>query len=117
MAMLTGWPTRNEANMHWIHEAYASAGAIGCDVIFFGAAGNTGFSYDGLTGYPTWLRHGQWRRLARELIACPDPRPLWRRSASLALMPNLPISLRAAIDRLRGFRSEAHTSEFQSLMR
>lgn len=110
MAMLTGWPTRNEANMHWIHEAYASAGAMGCDVITFGAAGNAGFSYDGLTGYPTWLRQGQWPRLARELIASPDPRPLWRRTASLALMPNLPLPLRGAIDRLRGLRSSPFAS-------
>lgn len=110
MALLSGWPTRNEANMHWIHEAYAGAGAMGCDVIFFGAAGNTGFSYDGLTGYPTWLRHGQWPRLARELIASPDPRPLWRRVVSLALMPNLPLSLRGAIDRLRAVRSSPFAS-------
>lgn len=110
MALLSGWPVRNEANMHWIHEAYASAGAMGCDVLFFGAAGNTGFSYDGSTGYPTWLRHGQWLHLARELIACPDPRPLWRRAISLALMPNLSLSLRRSIDNIRGLKPSPFTS-------
>lgn len=110
MALLTGWPTRNEANMHWIHEAYASAGAMGCDVIFFGGAGNTGFSYDGLTGYPTWLRSGRWLRLARELAASPDQRTLWRRSVSLALMPNLPLSLRRKIDSMRGLKPSPFAS-------
>ncbi|MBA4164158.1 MAG: hypothetical protein C0510_05945 [Erythrobacter sp.] len=110
MAMLSGWPVRNESNMHWIHEAYAGAGAMGCDVLFFGGAGNTGLSYDGLTGYPTWLRRGQWLRLARELGASADPRPLWRRAISLALMPNLPLSLRRSIDNIRGLKPSPFTS-------
>jgi asparagine synthase (glutamine-hydrolysing) len=110
MHLLTSWPTRNEANMHWIHEAYARAGAMGCDAMFFGGAGNSGFSYDGLTGYPSWLRNGHWTRLARELTFSADKRPLWRRAISLALMPLMPIGLKRAIDRHRPYHPSPFTS-------
>ncbi|MEP5936801.1 MAG: asparagine synthase-related protein [Erythrobacter sp.] len=107
MHLLGSWPTRNESNMHWIHEIYAGAARMGSEVVVFGGAGNTGFSYDGQTGYPNWLRHGQWRRLASELSKVEDPRPLWRKAVSLAVMPILSPKLRRSLDHYRGGFSSA----------
>ena len=102
MHLLGSWPMRNESNMHWIHETYSLASQAGSGAILFGAAGNSGFSYDGLTGYGDWLRTGRWGLLANELSKADDPRPFWRKLVSLAMMPNISASVRKSIDELRG---------------
>ena len=102
MHLLGSWPMRNESNMHWIHEMYSRAAKSGAGAILFGAAGNCGFSYDGMTGYGEWLRKGRWGVLARELSMADDPRPFWRKAVSLAVMPNLPAAIRKTIDKSRG---------------
>ncbi len=106
MHVLGSWPMRNESNMHWIHGIYSAANNTNCDALVFGAAGNTGFSYDGATGYSTWLRTGQWGHLVRELKAAPDDRPLRRKAVSLSVMPLLPPKLRRTIAKMRGKYSD-----------
>jgi asparagine synthase (glutamine-hydrolysing) len=97
--LLSAWPPANEMNAHWGDACYARAAADGCDALFRGDMGNTGFSYDGLTGFPSWLARGQWLRLLSELRASDDPRPLWRRFASLAAWPHVPLGLKRWRDR------------------
>lgn len=105
LMLMAGWPMFNEMNAHWYHQALERAAADGADVVMTGDAGNVGFSYDGLTGFPTWLAQGNWRRLLKELRAYPgDERPLWRKLISRAVMPHLPQNLKWAIDRNRGWR-------------
>lgn len=106
--LLGSWPIHNESNTHWIHEAYRLAGNDGCDVMLSGASGNASFSFDGHTGYSTWLRHGRLVRLVKEVAAAPDHRSFARRLASLAIMPNLPADLRRWIHR----NSPYHPSPF-----
>lgn len=107
MFMLGAWPPYNEMNMHWIHAAHELAASQGCDAMFWGTLGNTGFSYDGLTGYPTWLRQGRWARLAREIARSDDPRPYWRKFISLAVMPHVPVRWRRKLDRSNPWRPSA----------
>ncbi|NVE95715.1 asparagine synthase-related protein [Altererythrobacter lutimaris] len=108
---LGGWPMRNESNLHWIHGSYEQAAGIGCDAMFAGAAGNATFSYDGLTGYPTWLREGDLGRLVVELRARrDDPRSLLRKFLALAVMPHLPASVRDTIQQRRGRDSDPFES-------
>lgn len=105
MMLLSAWPMFNEANAHWYHSALEQATADGVDVIMTGDAGNMGFSYDGLTGFPTWLAQGDWRRLVHELRAYSgDTRPLWRKLLSRAVMPHVPQRVKWAFDRRRGWR-------------
>ncbi len=99
---LTGWPSFNEMNMHWLHTLHRQAARDGNHVLMDGDFGDAAFSYDGLTGFPTWLRQGKWARLLRELRSFPDPRPLWRRALSLAVMPHVPHNWRRRIDEMRG---------------
>lgn len=95
---LTGsWPTHNEMTMHNMHALGERASEMGCDLILHGTYGNISFSYDGLTGYPTWLRTGQWARLIREIrVAQDDVRPFWRKLFSRAIWPHAPLAWRKA---------------------
>ena len=108
--LLGSWPMRNESNMHWIHEVYARAAQDGSQAVVFGAAGNAGFSYDGLTLYADWFLNGRWKRVIRELRKANDPRPLWRKAVSLAVLPNLPVAFRKALNRARGQSADAFGS-------
>ena len=105
MTLLSGWPSFNEMNMHWLHALHRQAAKDSSYVLLDGDFGDMAFSYDGLTGYPAWLRQGRWVRLLRELRASSDLRPLWRKFLSLAVMPHLPDAWRLSIDNLRGFAS------------
>jgi asparagine synthase (glutamine-hydrolysing) len=87
-------------NMHWIHDSLVRAASASCDVMLTGAAGNASFSYDGDTAFAAWLRQGRFLRLFGELGTIDLDRPFHRRLMSWALMPNLPLTLRARIARL-----------------
>lgn len=99
---LGGWPVHNQFVAYWGHESYRRAAARGCDALLTGGMGNPGFSYHGLTGFPTWLRTGRWRRLISEAAASPDPRPTWRKGAAMALRPYFPRAFRLWRDARRG---------------
>lgn len=105
--LVGGWPVFNEMNAHWSHASLEQAADLGCDLMLTGDLGNSGFSYDGLTGYPTWLREGQWFRLLREIGKSDDPRPFWRKLISLAVMPHVPVRWKRKIDRHRPWRPSA----------
>lgn len=102
--LVGGWPSYNEPNTHWVHEGLETAAGLGCDMMLIGDSGNIGFSYDGLTGYPMWLRSGQWARLLREVARSSDPRPYWRKLLSLSVMPHVPVRWKRRIDRNRSWR-------------
>lgn len=101
--LVTGWPMYNEAMSHWLHPALEQAAGDGVDLMMVGDAGNTGFSYDGLTGFATWLQQGRLIKAVREVRAYSDPRPFLRKFLSLAIMPHVPARVRAAIDRHRAW--------------
>lgn len=98
-ALLGSWPTSNEAPGQWTHEGLQRAAALGCNTVLSGGFGNMSFSYDGQTGYPTWLRQGRWLHLMRELRLVGDRRSLLRRFVARSLAPNLPPQLRDALER------------------
>ncbi|MGV3513209.1 MAG: asparagine synthase-related protein [Novosphingobium sp.] len=105
LMLVSGWPMYNETNSHWFHAGLERAAADGVDVMLTGDSGNAGFSYDGWTGFATWLAEGKWLRLVRELKAFPfDDRPMWRKLVSRAVMPHVPLSLKRRIDAGRGWR-------------
>lgn len=98
MIRLGGWPMRNESNLHWIHAACVLAADAGCDAMFSGAAGNATFSYDGATGYATWLRQGRLAKLLQELRQhTGDQRRIGRKFLSLAALPHVPLKLQKRI--------------------
>ncbi len=101
MFLLGSWPTYNEMNMHWVHAIYRAARTGGSDVLFNADMGDAGFSYDGLSGFPTWLGSGRWPHLFRELQAAEDGRSFSRQFISRAVWPLLPRGLRRNIDKLR----------------
>lgn len=111
LMLVSGWPIYNEMNAHWFHAALDSAVSDGVDVVLTGDSGNFGFSYDGWTGFSTWLAQGKWLRLLRELKAFrQDDRPLWRKFASRAVMPHLPFALKWRLDEGRGWRESPFSS-------
>ncbi len=102
MLLLGSWPLHNQFSAHWGHEGMRRAVAAQCDVIFSAVGGNIGFSYDGQTGLPTWLRTLRWARLARELGYVDDGRSFLRRLFRHAVRPHLPHGINRAIDRRAG---------------
>lgn len=109
-ALVSGWPMYNEMMSHWLHPALQQAAGDGVDVMLVGDAGNTGFSYDGHTGFATWLREGRIAKTIRELRAFSDPRSFPRKFLSRAVMPHVSPRLRAAIDRHREWNFDAYST-------
>jgi asparagine synthase (glutamine-hydrolysing) len=108
--LLSSWPPFNETNSTWLDKCYAAAAADGCDAVFGADMGNLGFSYDGLTGFPDWFRRGRWLTLLRELSVNDDPRPFWRKLASLAVWPHVPGRVRRWRDRNNPFNASPFTT-------
>ncbi len=108
--LVGGWPSYNEPNTHWGHEATEQAAEMGCDLMLTGDSGNVGFSYDGWTGFPTWLRTGPWSRLLREIAKVDDPRPYWRKLISLSVMPHVPLRWKRKMDANRKWRTSPFLS-------
>lgn len=106
MHLLGSWPTSNEMNMHWIHAIHRLAAKEDCGVLLHGEMGESSISFDGHAAFPTWLRRGNWRRLARELQEFEPEVPFWRKLAKWAVRPNLPPPARQMIDRLRGVSND-----------
>jgi asparagine synthase (glutamine-hydrolysing) len=104
MHMLGSTPVHNAMVTHWSHQMCAAAADAGCDVLFDASQGNIGFSYDGLTGFPTWFRQGKWLRLIRETRMSGDHRSLWRALFSRAIWPHLPRSVHKLRDRNNPWR-------------
>lgn len=88
----------------WIeHALHQSAARQGCDVMLTGTWGNFTFSNRGLWAFSEYLLAGRWRQLAQALRQARFPqRPMWRRLASLSILPLLPRPAWQLLQRLRG---------------
>ena len=72
------------------HALYEAARAHGCDTMLCGTWGNFTFSSRGPWAFSEFLLRGKWRQLYKALQGrTGDPRPLWRRFVSLAVLPLL----------------------------
>ena len=80
------------------HGVYDAAREHGCEWILGAGLGNMTFSTMAPWAYGEFLRNGKWRQLW-QLAAnrLNDPRPVWRRIAAHAVMPQLPATLRGRI--------------------
>lgn len=111
IAALAG--TFNPALAHFgaHHGIWEKARALGCDWLLSAAWGNQGFSADGRWSYAEDFRKLRWRRMWRNLsgrAAMGDTRPMWRKTAALAVLPNLPLPLRRRLKQLyRPARADA----------
>lgn len=79
------------------HGVWDKASALGCDMLLSAGWGNQSFSADGRWSYAEDLRKLRWGKMWRNLAgrtAMGDDRPMWRKIAALALLPNLPQPLR-----------------------
>lgn len=77
---------------------YETAREQGCDWLLFAGSGNMTMSNEAPWAYAEFLRRGQWKQLWRLAGAhINDDRPMWRRIASLGLLPNLPRQIRTTL--------------------
>lgn len=89
-------------NYYVYHGVWLGARDAGCDWLFDATLGNQTLSNDGRWSYVEHLLHLRWRQLGLTLTSRRgDPRPLWRKVASLSLLPLLPQPWRNPIRRLR----------------
>lgn len=94
-----GYPARVSGSVY--HGVYDAAREYGCDWVSNADSGNLTFSNGAPWAWGEFLRHGHWGELCRMAMAEPgDPRPVWRRIAARAVMPELPPSLQLGIRRL-----------------
>lgn len=85
-----------------LHDIFARARALGCDVLLAGDFGNESFSNGAPWAAPEYLLRLRWGQLARVLRANPgDSRPIWRRFLALAALPLLPRGVWRLVRRLR----------------
>lgn len=89
-------------NFYVYHGIWQGARDAGCDWLFDATLGNQTLSNDGRWSYVEQLLGFRWRQLAMTLHRRRgDRRPLWRKFASLSLLPLLPQTWRDPIRRLR----------------
>ena len=91
---------RNAMNLHWIHQVYARAKSMGCDVVLTGSKGNATFSFGGEGAITSLFAQGQWIKAVRETWAGRGNRSFPRALYSAAFSPFLPLPLWAAITRM-----------------
>lgn len=89
-------------NYYVYHGVWQRARDADCDWVFDATLGNQTFSNDGRWSYVEHLLRLRWRQLGLTLAnRRGDSRPLWRKFASLSLLPLLPQPWRDPIRRLR----------------
>ena len=110
-----GVAPRHTANLSFYHAVFAAARQAGCDVMFDAESGNDTLSHDGRWCYVEFLRTGRWRQLYWVMKARPDPRPVWRRIASLSVLRSLPTPLRRGIRRIVGRAGLKHHAQLHLL--
>ena len=89
-------------NYYVYHGVWQGAREAGCEWVFDAAYGNQTLSNDGRWSYVEHLLRLRWRQLVLTLSRRRgDPRPLWRKFASLSLVPLFPMGWRNTIRRLR----------------
>ena len=94
-----GYPARVSGSVY--HGLFDAAREEGCDWLFTADCGNLSFSNAAPWAYGEFLRRGQWRQLW-QLAAneAGDERPVWRRIAARAIMPELPVAAQRLIRRM-----------------
>ena len=98
MFLATGVAPNFLGALYVYHGVWRAAQETGCDVLLDATLGNQTLSQDGRWSYVEHLRTGRWRQLYRTLKhRRGDPRPLWRKLASLSLLPLLPPAIRGAL--------------------
>ena len=86
---------------HMYHALWSGAREQGCDRLICADFGNFSYSQTGAWASAEYLRRGQWGQMLRALGSDPaDRRSLARRFAVKAVLPNLPLPLRAGLRRL-----------------
>lgn len=89
-------------NYYVYHGVWQGAREAGSDWLLDATLGNASISNDGRWSYVEFARRGRWRQLHRVLARRRgDPRPLWRKLASLSLLPLLPSRVGRAVRRYR----------------
>lgn len=112
--------TFNPALVHFgaHHGLWEKARRLDCDWLFSAGWGNQSFSADGRWSYAEDFRRLRWRRMWRNLAgrkAAGDTRPMWRKILALALLPNLPRSLRRRLKSL-AVRGRANALAWNSVL-
>lgn len=101
--MAIGGAQQGLANLGVYHRLWEAAREDGCDRVLLGEFGNATLSASGDWAFREYLLQGRWHELYLALRDAPaDNRPLWRKLASLALLPLLPDPLWRWQRRLRG---------------
>ena len=92
------------------HDIWRAARDAGCDWLFHAELGNGCFSAHGAWSYREDLVHGHWHQLYLTLKhRRGDPRPLWRKTLALSVLPLFPAPVLRAVRRLaHSRRGEAH---------
>ena len=105
LACDAGYPARLLGSVY--HGVFEAAAKRGCEWLFTADAGNMTFSNTAMWAYGEFLLTGKWHqlwRLAQSRLN--DPRPVWRRIAAHAVMPQLPEGLRNRVRSIIHRRSE-----------
>jgi asparagine synthase (glutamine-hydrolysing) len=98
-------------NYYVYHGVWQGARDAGCDWLFDATLGNQTLSSDGRWSYVEQLLRLRWRQLGLTLARRRgDARPLWRKLASLSVLPLLPPTWRAPLRRLRHPELKAMTA-------
>ena len=104
-----GYPARVLGSVY--HGAFDAARENGCDWLFGADFGNMTFSNLAPWAYGEFLRSGKWRQLWQLAASrLNDPRPVWRRVAAHAVMPQFPAALRGRIRNI--VHSHDHSRSF-----
>ncbi|WP_336985361.1 asparagine synthase-related protein [Altererythrobacter aquiaggeris] len=100
--------TINIANIGMFHGVWAKAKSEGCDWLLDAERGNDNFSADGSWSYREDFLQGHWRELYLTLKhRRGDSRPVWRKFASLSVLPLMPKPVQAAVRGLAHARSRS----------
>jgi len=107
-------PILNPFNQIWINTISEAARARGIVTLLTGQMGNMTISYDGLGWLTQLAQQGQWRRLAREILALNRHGMPWTALVNQYLVSRLPPGLRRWV-RASLRRPEVALEEFSAI--
>lgn len=105
-----GMPARNISNIGWFMPGHELLISAGINVLLNGEGGNAGWSWDGMTGFYTMFKNGNWLRLAREIYQAGKYRPYdmdWKNLlCKRVILPLEPVELKKLRRHLKNRGSE-----------
>ena len=108
MFLAMGVAPAHMANYYIYHGVWQGARDAGCDWLLDATLGNQTLSNDGRWSYVEDFLRLRWGQLRQTLARRRgDPRPLWRKLASLSLLPLLPAAWREPLRRVSHPRRRA----------